>query len=140
MHNKLKIALYNVKVTKAVTRSCSIKEIFLKISQNSQENTCAVVSFLIKVADWRLDACRFIKNTLQHRCSPVNLDIFFRTFIRLNTYERLVMKLEILEDRLIYFIEKIVYSKTNIQQEMFGEKMFCGKCSDRVIEISDEKS
>ena len=27
---------------------CSIKKMFLKISQNSQENTCARVSFLIK--------------------------------------------------------------------------------------------
>ena len=24
---------------------------------------------------------------------------------------------------------KIVYRKTSIQQEMLGEKMFCGKCS-----------
>ena len=32
-----------------VIRKCSIKWLFLKISQTSQENTCAVVSFLIKL-------------------------------------------------------------------------------------------
>ena len=33
----------------AVTRSCSVKEVFLKISLNSQENTCDRVSFLMKL-------------------------------------------------------------------------------------------
>ena len=31
--------------SEAVPRSCSIKKVLLKISQNSQENTCARVSF-----------------------------------------------------------------------------------------------
>ena len=35
--------------TKAVVQRCSAKKVFLKISQNSQENTCARVSFLIKL-------------------------------------------------------------------------------------------
>ena len=33
---------------KVVIRRCSIKKVFLKISQNSQENVCARFSFLIK--------------------------------------------------------------------------------------------
>ena len=33
----------------AVTQRCSVKKVFLEISQNSQENTCARVSFLIKL-------------------------------------------------------------------------------------------
>ena len=32
----------------AVVQRCSAKKVFLEISQNSQENTCARVSFLIK--------------------------------------------------------------------------------------------
>ena len=32
----------------AVVQRCSAKNVFLEISQNSQENTCARVSFLIK--------------------------------------------------------------------------------------------
>ena len=34
---------------KAVAQRCSVKKVFLEISQNSQENTCARVSFLIKL-------------------------------------------------------------------------------------------
>ena len=35
---------------------CSVEKVFLEISQNSQENTCAKVSLLIK-----LQACNLIK-------------------------------------------------------------------------------
>ena len=37
------------KPTEVVTRKCSVKTVFLKISQNSQENTCVGVYFLIKL-------------------------------------------------------------------------------------------
>ena len=43
-------------ITEAVARRCSVKKVFLEILRNSQENTCARVSFLIK-----LQACNFIK-------------------------------------------------------------------------------
>ena len=33
----------------AVAQRCSVKEVFLEISQNSQENNCTRVSFLIKL-------------------------------------------------------------------------------------------
>ena len=36
-------------IFKVVTRRCSAKKVFLEISQNSQENTCARASFLIKL-------------------------------------------------------------------------------------------
>ena len=35
--------------SEAVARRCSRKKVFLEISQNSQENSCASVSFLIKL-------------------------------------------------------------------------------------------
>ena len=35
--------------TEAVAWRCSVKKVFLEISQNSQENVCARVSFLIKL-------------------------------------------------------------------------------------------
>ena len=38
----------------AVVQRCSVKEVFLEISQNSQENTCARASFLIKLKAWGL--------------------------------------------------------------------------------------
>ena len=36
-------------LSEAVAQRCSVKRVFLEISQNSQENTCAKVSFLIKL-------------------------------------------------------------------------------------------
>ena len=36
-------------LTEAVFQRCSVKKVFLEISQNSQENTCVRVSFLIKL-------------------------------------------------------------------------------------------
>ena len=48
----LKKASYPIFVfTEAVVWRCSVKKVFLGISQNSQENTCARVSFLIKLQD-----------------------------------------------------------------------------------------
>ena len=41
-----------------VVQRCSVKKVFLEISQNLQENTCARVSFLIKL---QALACNFIK-------------------------------------------------------------------------------
>ena len=46
------------RLTEAVTRRCSVKKVFLKISQNSQENTCARVSFLMKL---QAQTCNFTK-------------------------------------------------------------------------------
>ena len=38
----------------AAIQTCSVKKVFLEISQNSWENTCAKVSFLIKLQTWNL--------------------------------------------------------------------------------------
>ena len=38
-------------LVKSTHRRCSIKKVFLKISQNSQGNTCARISFLIKLQE-----------------------------------------------------------------------------------------
>ena len=43
----------------AVALRCSVKKLFLEISQNSQENTCVRVSFLIK----KNQSLLFLKNT-----------------------------------------------------------------------------
>ena len=45
-------------ITEAVVQRCSVKKVFLEISQNSQGNTCARVSFLKKL---QAEACNFIK-------------------------------------------------------------------------------
>ena len=48
-----------MKQTEAVVQRCSVKKIFLEISQNSRENTCTRDSSLIKLQA----ACNFIKKT-----------------------------------------------------------------------------
>ena len=57
----------------AVAYRCSVKKIFLEISQNSQENTCARISFLIK--------------RLWDGFFPVNFAKFLRTSFLQNTYD-----------------------------------------------------
>ena len=49
---------------------CSVKKVFLEISWNSQENTCARVSFLIKLHGLR--PATLLKKRLWHRCFLVN--------------------------------------------------------------------
>ena len=48
-----------MQTSEAASRGVLYKKVFLEISQNSQGNTCAKVSFLIKLQAWgtRLDDC-----------------------------------------------------------------------------------
>ena len=57
-------------------QTCSLKKVFLEILQNLQENTCARVSFLIKL---QAPPATLLKKRLWHRCFPVNLAKFPRT-------------------------------------------------------------
>ena len=64
----LRVTVYYYYVTYAsetVVKSCSVKKAFLQISQNSQENACASLSFL--------------KKGLWQRGFPVNVAKFLRT-------------------------------------------------------------
>ena len=54
-------------------------EVFLNILQDSQENACIVVSFLIKLQAWGLLPAALLKKWLQHRCFNVNFVKFLRT-------------------------------------------------------------
>ena len=71
--------------TEAVVQGCSIKKLFLEISQNSKESTCARVSFLIKLQAeaynfikketlaqvFSCEFCEISKNTFFYRTPPV---------------------------------------------------------------------
>ena len=63
----------------AVVQSCSVKKVFLEISQNSQENACSRVSFLIKLQASGLSPTTLLKKRLWHSCFPVNFLKFLRT-------------------------------------------------------------
>ena len=53
----------------AVDQTCSVKKVSLEISQNSQENTCARVSNLIKLQAWSLTPGRLLFDTTSLRTS-----------------------------------------------------------------------
>ena len=59
-------------------RRCSIKKVFLKISQNLQENSCACAATLFKKRLW-------------HRGFPVNFAKFLRPPFQRNTSEWLLL-------------------------------------------------
>ena len=63
-------------LTDAIARACSVKKVFLEISQNSKENTCQI-PFFNKVAGLR--PATLLKKRPWHRCFPVNLAKFLRT-------------------------------------------------------------
>ena len=103
-------------LTEKSYRRCSLKKVYLKIWQNSQENTCARVSFLIKLQEpaillkkdsgtpldtgrklnvhkmsWtsseRLMYVQFTPCVLGDKCFPVSFAKFLRTPILKNIYE-----------------------------------------------------
>ena len=64
----------------AVVPRCSVEKVFLEIAQNSQENTCARDSILIKLQG----PATLFKKCPWHRCFPVNYrtpknTVFYRT-------------------------------------------------------------
>ena len=67
---------------------------FLKILQNSQENTCARASFLIKKSCLR--PATLLKRRLWYRCSPVNFVKILRTPISIEHLQWLLLSLNIM--------------------------------------------
>ena len=73
------INLSNLFSSQAVAQRCSVKKVFLEISQNSQESTCARLSFLVMLQAWGLGRATLLKKRFWHRCFPVNFAKFLRT-------------------------------------------------------------
>ena len=71
----------------AATRGVLRRKVFLEIPQNSQENTCPKVSFLIKLQV----ALTLFKKKLWHRYFPVNYVEFLGTPFLQNTSGRLLL-------------------------------------------------
>ena len=74
-------------LSEAVARRCSVKKVFLEISQNSQEKTCTRV-FLIK---FQAPPAISLKKRLWHRCLPVNFAKFLRTPLFIEHLRRLLL-------------------------------------------------
>ena len=80
---------YQMYDTEAATGGVLQKKVFLEISENSQVNTCARVSFLIKFR--RHASVSLLKKRLWNRCFPVNFAKFSRTPFLQKTSERLLL-------------------------------------------------
>ena len=77
--------------SEAAAQRCSVKQVFLEILENSLENTCARVSFLIKLkeAPAQMFSCEFdriskrpatfLKKRLWHLCFLASFAKFLRT-------------------------------------------------------------
>ena len=63
--------------SKSTNRRCSLKKGVLKYFAKFPRKTPVLESLFNKIAG--LEACNFIKKTLQHRCFPVKLAKFLRT-------------------------------------------------------------
>ena len=74
--------IFLTEISEAVARRCSVKKVFIKISQNSQERTCVRVSL----------PATLLKKRLWHRFSPVNFGNFLRTPFLQSTLGRLILK------------------------------------------------
>ena len=78
---------------KVVARMCSVKNVLLKISQNSLENNYARVSFLIKQAanfikiETLAQACNFIKKEALAQVFPLN----FAKFLKAGLYDEIFL-------------------------------------------------
>ena len=73
--------------TETATRGVLCKKVFLEVSKNSQENTCARASFNKNYLK------TLLKKRLWHRCFPVNFVKFLWTPFLQNTSGRLLLKI-----------------------------------------------
>ena len=74
--------------TETVTRSCSVKKVFLKTFAKFTEKHPCRSPFLTNLQVWRL---QFYQERLLHRCFPVNFAKFLRTSFLQNTSGRLLL-------------------------------------------------
>ena len=84
-----KLSNFKLYVTEAFAQRCSVKKLFLEISQNSQENTCARASFLIKLQA----PATLLKKRLW--CFPVNFAKFLRTHFLAEHLRWLFLRLQL---------------------------------------------
>ena len=88
------------------------KEVFLTISQNPQENTCARVSYL----------SNFTKKRLWHECFTVNFAKFLRTPFLQNTSGRLLVAFDLLLLLRSLSWTDVCIGETNELSDELGEK------------------
>ena len=108
-----------------VSWGLSVKELFLKLSQNPQEKTCAGISIVIKKEPESMQL--FLKKRLRHGSFSVNFGKFFRNPILQNICKQLVLFLILKQyacSFLIYTIVALIEksTKNEILQRRFDMK------------------
>ena len=110
--------------TKAFVQRCSVKKVFMKILQNSQENTCARIFFLNKVTDLR--PATLLKERLWRSSFPVSFAKFIRTsfckehlwwlliYLRCSFYGDILNVLLLLQTCCIIDVQLVIYSPPKI--------------------------
>ena len=71
--------------TEAVVQRSSVKKVFLEISQNSHEKTCARVSFLTKLQLFSCEFCKISKNTFFYKTPRVAASVYS------NIYDKVIV-------------------------------------------------
>ena len=114
-HQKMWHDVLQLKKTDCSHRRCSIKKVFLKISQNTQENICARVYFLIKL---NASACNFImKESL--------VQVFSSEFFKIHLFYRTPLGL-LLQKTLEHFkIQESLRPENRTQYYLYEETFLC---------------
>ena len=104
-----------------------MQKVFLEITRNSQQNTCARVSFLINLQS---EAANLLRKILWHRCFPVNCAKFLRTpffieHIPLNT------RLPQMWVEICAFCFQI--TANNIEKSRYTFISFCSACNTVIL-------
>ena len=108
-------------------RRCSVKEVFLEISQNSQEKYLCQSLFLNKVAGLRPAA--LLKKSFWHRCFPVNFAKFLRTPFFTEHLQWLLLNLSSTELAASESMEQVFYKNVILQLRSKSLKNTCKKSS-----------
>ena len=97
----------------AVVWRCSVKKVFLEISQNSQENTCVRVSFLIK-----LQALGLLHKTPLVAASA-NIIFFLSSFWLLSFLNKKILKKTKSSGNHFHQIKEVVSRRCSIRKWLF---------------------
>ena len=110
---------------------CSVKKVFLKISQNWQESTCARVSLLTKLQAFfsyihflsKIWPATLLKKRLWRRYFPVNFAKFLKTSFSQNTSRRVLLYLGPYGVSMMNFLRKCAAQKISFPLSIYSVNM-----------------
>ena len=82
-----------MKQTEAATEGVLLKKVFLEISKNLQENTCARVSFIIKLHAWNFIKKESVAQVYCYEFCKISKNTFFTEHLLTATSEKIIIVL-----------------------------------------------